>query len=248
MPPAGSYTHYTEPFFGGGSVLFGLSGEGVSETVNDICEELSNFWNILRGDRTFLSFRRMVENVPLSEPLYNESSNKPIQSVDEIDRAVRFYIKIRQSRQGLGKSFRTPSKRLRRGMNENVACWLTSVEGLPEIHKRLKRVEIRNMKFDRFLNLFDHDKAFHYLDPPYVHESRTAKDAYKYEMSVEDHTNLLTILENIKGKFLLSGYPSDLYDTFAKKNGWNSISIKIDNKASSKAKKPQMTEVLWKNY
>ena len=40
MPP---HVHYVEPFFGGGAVLLEKEPEGVSEVVNDVNAELSNF-------------------------------------------------------------------------------------------------------------------------------------------------------------------------------------------------------------
>jgi DNA adenine methylase len=42
MPP---HLHYVEPFAGGLSVLLAKDPEGVSEVVNDLDGELSNFWS-----------------------------------------------------------------------------------------------------------------------------------------------------------------------------------------------------------
>ena len=47
MPP---HTHFVEPFAGGLSVLLAKSPDGVSEVVNDQNSDLTNFWDVLKGD------------------------------------------------------------------------------------------------------------------------------------------------------------------------------------------------------
>ena len=67
-------------------------------------------------------------------------------------------------------------------------------------------------------------------------------------MTVEQHQALLEVLANIKGKFILSGYPSDLYTEFESRHGCHRQEINIDNKASSKKTKDRKTECLWTNF
>jgi DNA adenine methylase len=59
-----------------------------------------------------------------------------------------------------------------------------------------------------------HDSAdtLFYIDPPYVHSTRTASKRYNHEMSDSAHIELAEVLHNVKGKVVLSGYKSDLYD------------------------------------
>ena len=94
----------------------------------------------------------------------------------------------------------------------------------------------------------DHEETWFYLDPPYMHATRAVKNSYDFEMGDEDHERLLLTLADIKGKFALSGYHSDLYDEAARACGWRLVEKQIDNKASSAAEKPMMTECLWMNY
>jgi DNA adenine methylase len=90
----------------------------------------------------------------------------------------------------------------------------------------------------------DSVETFVYCDPPYLKETRSVPDAYSFEMSNEDHIRLLMTLGQMRGKFILSGYPSDTYDSAANQFGWKRVDVKIDNKASSKKKKPTKTSSL----
>jgi DNA adenine methylase len=248
MPP---HEQYVEPFFGGGSVLLHKNPEGVSEVANDLNSELINFWAVLRTPEWFAEFQRCIEATPFSEAMFQCAANPRLAELfsGAVDRAVQFFILCRQSRQGLQKDFATLSKnRTRGGMNEQVSSWLTAVEGLPDVHARLKRVVVLNRPASEVIRQMDTPATVFYLDPPYLHETRSTVDAYKHEMSVEDHQALLEQLAGIKGKFLLSGYRSGIYDVAAESQGWNRHDYQIANNASSAAVKEVKTECLWTNF
>lgn len=249
------HTHYVEPYAGGLSVLLAKPAElikGHSEVVNDLNGGLSNFWDVLSSEELFSELKCRLESTPFSERIWETAAlqnQATTPKEDMVDSAVRFFIQYRQSRQGLGKDFATLSRnRTRRGMNEQVSSWLAAVEGLPEAHERLKRVVVLNRDAAQVIQQQDGTNSFFYLDPPYLHETRTAKNAYEFEMSRDEHKNLLNVLLNVKGKFILSGYRSDLYDEFAQLSNWQRVDIQIDNKASSAKKKETKTECLWMNF
>lgn len=237
---------YREPYAGGLSVLLRLDPEGLSEAVNDLNRELSNFWRVLSStpDRML----RELWATPLSSDVW-QAAEASLADSDCVRAATAFFIRARQSRQGLMKDFATPTRRLRRRMNENVSAWLSAIEGLPEVHTRLKRVEVRNMDALEFIRKYDDHEAVFYCDPPYLAETRsTGGGDYKHEMTAKQHEELLQTLAAIKGRFLLSGYPSEMYHDAAELYGWRCVTKKIDNKASGAKTKPKQVECLWKNY
>jgi DNA adenine methylase len=244
------HIHYVEPYFGGGSVLFAKPNsliENHSEVINDLNGDVVNFWKVLRDQQSYETFLRKVQATPFAQELWDSAISE--ESDDPVARALHFFIRYRQSRQGLGTDFATMSRtRTRRQMNEQVSSWLSAIDGLPEAHNRLMRVVVLNHDAVQVIRKEDGPSTFFYLDPPYLHSTRTAVDCYEHEMPLESHEELLATLATLQGKFLLSGYPSDLYQSYSNRNGWNTTALAIDNKASSQKVKPTKLECLWMNY
>lgn len=239
-----SHLHYVEPFFGGGSVLLHKSPDDVSEVVNDIHSELTNFWRVLQNTDQFAQFRRVIEACPFSQVEWADSAQP---TTDPIEAAVHFFVRCRQSRAGKLTSFATLSRnRTRRRMNEQASSWMTAVEGLPAVAARLKRVVILNEDAVRVIEQQDGPNTLFYLDPPYVHETRVTTADYEHEMTTEQHERLLTTIRRCCGKVMLSGYPNPLYQLHLA--DWNYHDISIDNKASSAKQKPLMVERVWMNF
>jgi len=239
-----SHVHYVEPYFGGGAVLFRKSCDNVSEVINDLNSELTNFWTVLQQKDLFFRFYQIIINIPFSENEWEKSKTKRLNTVES---AVNFFIRYRQSRSGLGKSFATLTRnRTRRGMNEQTSSWLSIIDELPEIHERLKRIVILNRPAIDVIHTQDGKNTFFYLDPPYLHHTRQSTNYYEFEMNEDDHKNLLSVIKNIKGKAIISGYESKLYNDELCE--WNKKTFDLPNNASGNKKKKRMTECLWYNY
>lgn len=243
------HTHYVEPYLGGAAVLLMKPFEGVSEVGNDLNNRLMNFWSVLIDEEKFQRLKRLCEATPFSDVTWEEAEFTVMNSTDDVLVAWALFVKYRQSRQGLGKGFATLSKnRTRRAMNEQASSWLGAIEGLDDAHNRLKRVVLLSKPALEVIKSEDSPNTLFYLDPPYLHSTRTATNSYEYEMSEQDHNELLYTLAHISGKFILSGYPSELYDKFQGIYGWNTLTIPIRNHASSAKTKRIMKETLWYNY
>lgn len=253
------HLHFVEPFFGGGAVLLAKDPEGVSEVVNDLNGHLMNFWKVLQNTDYFAQFRRIIEAVPFAEKEYDYAThydkndmprlNMPrvVTNAEVVGKAVNFFIACRQSLSGRMRGFGTVVRtRTRRGMNDNVSAWLTAVEGLPAVHERLKRVLILNRDAMDVIKGQDGPDTLFYCDPPYLHETRTTTGEYAFEMSDEGHHNLLCLLKRCKGKVLLSGYRSPMYDNLLK--DWRRKDFDLPNQAAGGKTKRRMTECVWMNY
>ena len=265
MPP---HLHYVEPFFGGGGILLARDPQrdwmstdgrkvtaalkGSSEVANDIHGELINFWRVLQNPEDFQVFSQRIALTPFSEAEFDEAlqhSQIADSGATAVERAVQFFILARQSRQGLMRDFATLSRnRTRSRMNEQVSAWLNVVEGLADVHERLRSVVILNQSATDVIRRQDGPNTLFYCDPPYVHETRSTTGEYAHEMTEEQHGELLDVLASIQGKFMLSGYPSKLYSEREQRNAWTRHEFLIDNKAASGKVKEKKTECLWCNF
>ena len=258
MPP---HLHYVEPYAGGLAVLlekdpFDVRHQwgrksyerGISEVVNDIDGELTNFWRVLQDEAAFTAFRRIVEATPFSQPEWQEAeARQPAENTPDVPAAVAFFVRCRQSRAGGFREFAPLSRnRTRRRMNEQASAWWTCVEGLPAVHERLRRVVVLCQEALEVIRKQDGPRTLFYLDPPYLHSTRANTDAYAYEMSEADHREMLATIKGCCGRVMLSGYSNRLYDS--ELSGWNRHDFQIDNKVSGAKSKRKMTESVWCNF
>lgn len=254
-------------WWGGGDELLLSADRGCSEVVNDVHGDLTNFWRVLQSPDLFADFCRRVEATPFSQVEFEQAmaALPPVSATSDsttppsgtatdatelsLDRAVAFFIVARQSRQGVMRDFATLSRNRTRGrISEQASAWLSVLEGLPDVHRRLRGVVILNQSACDVIRKQDGPKTLFYCDPPYLHETRSTTGEYHFEMTVQQHEELLGVLAEIEGKFMLSGYPSDLYQQWQDRYGWQRHDYLIDNKASAGKVKETKTESLWCNF
>jgi DNA adenine methylase len=242
------HQQYVEPFFGGGSVLLAKDPANVGEIANDLNGHLTNFWKVLQDEQLFTRFYRIMQAVPFSENEWRQAHAALDNLEDPVQRAAAFYIECRQSHSGRRAGFAAMTKsRLRQGMNEQAAAWMTVVDGLPAVHARLRRVAILNRDALKVIEQFDTPNTLFYLDPPYVHATRQTTEEYgDQEMHDQKHTELLDLLLTLKGKVMLSGYPSSLYDD--KLAAWHKVDFDLPNNSAAGEWKQRMTERIWCNF
>jgi DNA adenine methylase len=256
------HLHYCEPFFGSGAVLLArdpddprlwLSADraetrGVSEVVNDINGRLVNFWRALQGETSFAAFVRRVEAIPLARAEWDRA-HAHRHGDDPIGDAVAFFVDCRQSRAGMMKDFTSITrKRTRRQMNGNVSEWLGAVDGLPDVHARLRRVLIENRDGIELIRREDTPNTLFYVDAPYVHGTRRTTDGYEFEMTDEQHIGLVETLSRIEGKAIVSMYRHPIYDVLHERHRWYLAEIEVPIHAAGGENKRRMTECLWTNY
>ena len=117
-----------------------------------------------------------------------------------------------------------------------VSRWLGGIDGLPEIVQRLQRVQIENAPALEIIERYDTENTLFYLDPPYVHDSRNDTKAYGHEMSDDEHIELADLLHAIRGRAVISGYRTPLYDKLF--DGWKRIDapVKLCNSSKSSSR------------
>jgi DNA adenine methylase len=79
-----------------------------------------------------------------------------------------------------------------------------------------------------------------YIDPPYHPELRRSRKVYKYDYTIDNHKELLTILVNLPCMVMLSGYESDLYNK--ELAGWRKVHF------NAKTHTDVREECVWINF
>lgn len=236
--------HFCDVFGGSAAILINRNPAQV-ETYNDLDSELVNFFETLRNQGPKLI--KAISLTPFSrEELIKACRPEP--KLTKLERARRFYVRARQTRTGLAQ---TSSEgrwahcilTSRAGMAGAVSRWLGAIDGLPEIVQRLQRVQIENAPALEIIERYDTEETLFYLDPPYVHESRKDSNAYGHEMTDAEHIELANLLHEIRGRAVVSGYRTKLYDRLFSE--WSRIDAPVKTCNSSKGKRQ---ESLWLNF
>ncbi|MCT8873797.1 DNA adenine methylase [Shewanella xiamenensis] len=104
-------------------------------------------------------------------------------------------------------------------------------------------VELYNTCAFQFLRDFEFQSTGSvvvYLDPPYVHSTRTSQARYKYELTDDDHRELLTLVRGMPCFVLLSGYRNSLYEEMLA--DWWSTDFQVMSRGGVR------TETVWCNF
>ena len=241
LPLIPSHNLYCEPFCGGAAIFFGKEPSNV-EVINDTNSELINFYKVAQN--RFVELNQMVRVTLHSRRLHADAKivyGNP-HLFDEIKRAWAVWVLASQGFAGMldgsfgyDKSKDTTTKKIinkRDAFTEDLAV-------------RLQHVNIECSDAVYVIQSRDTENTFFYVDPPYYNSNCGHYDGY----SVEDYIRLLDVLSGIKGKFLLSSYPSDILGKYAAKNDWNQQvfeqGVSVNSKSGYQKKK---WEVLTANY
>jgi DNA adenine methylase len=240
------HTTYVEVFGGSGALLFAKKKEvSELEVYNDLDHDLVNFFRVLKDKSKLEELMWKIECTPYSREEYDYCL-ETLDSLppDSVERAYRWYVLASMCISGIVKS----------GWSHNVTplgayckVWATIPESLQEFHERIMDVEIENKDFRELIKTYDRDYAFFYADPPYVSETRITEKVYEHEMTLADHQDLVNLMLESKGKFLLSGYKHPVYNLLTK-SGWNMKEVEVPCGISVAGERTMRTEVLWFNY
>lgn len=234
---------YVEPYGGGASVLLNKIPANV-EIYNDLNSRITRLFRVIRDHGE--EFQKRLSLTPYSNIEFDLAI---VTHEDEIEQARRDFVRWRQSIGGRGDSFSLTKHRSRRQMADVVSGYLSAIdEQLPLIIDRLSTVQLLCRPALEIIKKWDSKDTLHYLDPPYVHNTRSSPGVYDLEMTDEDHRDLAKVLQKCVGKVVLSGYPSELYNRLYSAPYWRTISFDLPNNAAGGRKKNRQQETLWLNF
>lgn len=255
---------YVEPFGGGAAVLFAKPPSPI-EVYNDIDSSIVNFFRVLRESHLCNELIRQLELTPYSREEYHKyrswtRSGEPTDNFPydpqspftreeqiAIEKARRFFV---LNQQAFGAIY-AGSWRFAHDDPEVVKSYWSKLEKLKAVANRLKHVQIEHDSYENVIFRYDHENAFFFLDPPYVPETRVSPKIYRYEMSLEEHKQMVEILLSVKGAVMLTGYDHPVYDPLTE-HGWVKESFEVECNVSPtfrdpKRKRSRRVETIWMN-
>lgn len=237
---------YVEPFGGAAGVLI-QKPRAYAEIYNDLDGDVVNLFRVLRDPETRQRLIDAVVFTPYARAEF-EQAWEPVEDV--VERARRLVVRASMGFGSAGATkgstgFRVDSKR---EYETAQHTWLMQPAALAAAGKRLSGVLIENRPALEIIAAHDGPDTLIYVDPPYLHETRCARNvgngkSYRHEMTDADHRQLLDALNQASGMVVVSGYPSDLYiDALS---GWEMHSK--DARISAGRGTAMRTECVWIN-
>jgi DNA adenine methylase len=231
---------YCEPFLGGGAIFFAKEPSRV-EIINDANGEIINFYEVLQRDFTALEREVTISLHSRKQHHQAEVIYQNPEMFDRIKRAWAIWMLANGSYGCMldgGFGYDRTGTTSKKMSNKRA---LFSVD----YAIRLQRVQIECCDALRIIRSRDTVETFFYLDPPYVGSDQGHYDGY----TQEDFDSLLTLLETIEGKFLLSSFRNRALSEVIHRNNWSTLEYKMECPMSKRYKNPRTKiEVLTANF
>lgn len=236
---------YVEPFGGAAGVLL-TKERAYSEVYNDLDGDVVNLFRVLQDPD---SCNRLIQVLTLTPYAREEFSLAWELADDPIERARRLLIRAQMGFGSAGATkgvtgFRIDSQR---AYGTAQSHWVAFPESLRLVAERFTGILIENRPAIEVMRQHDTPETLHYVDPPYMHETRVRGSSkaryYRHEMSDAEHLDLLAVLQDLRGMVVVSGYPCDLYT--ATIGHWNRTETKARISAGRGC--TLRTECIWLN-
>ena len=221
------YDRYIEVFGGAGWVLFGKEQKGM-EVYNDVNSELVNLYRCVKYHPEAL--QKELDGILMSRELFFDFIQN-VRGLTDIQRAARVFVAIKESYGSGLDSFGVRPKNMKK-----------AVEFLSMASERLSAVVIENLDFEHLIRTYDRPGALFYLDPPYYQTEKYYPDRFQ----PEDHKRLKEVLDNAKGKWILSYNDcQEIRDLYA---GYTVISVDRTHNLVAKTQSKRYGELIIRNY
>lgn len=235
-----AHVSYVEPFMGAASVFLQKTPSEI-ECLNDLDGDVVNFFDVLRSQTDELV--QAIQLTPYARDEYMRAFQLPADA-PPVERARALYVRAWQgfdpsdAVSGMSPSWRRQTSDSR---GKSVTSDWSSIEHLYAVAARFRQAQIENRPAVQVIQEFDSPGTLFYVDPPYLPETRNAHDSqYAHEMTPDQHSELLGLLNSLQGMVVLSGYPSPLYDAALEQ--WERMTRNARTNNQSTA-----TEVIWLN-
>jgi len=213
---------YVEPYCGAASIFWHLKPRPI-EVLNDLNEELITLFRVLQDKEQFEELAHRLTWTPYSRSEFVRALEVDRDAAD-IDVAWATMVKFCMGMSGFAKTFGNWSRTFieSRGMPLSCSRWRACLRLLDWWHDRISRVQLECNDALTVIDYWDTPDTTFYIDPPYVSSSRVSQKVYDYETEDEHHRKLVSLLLQVKGNVVLSGYANEIYEPL-EQAGWRRV-------------------------
>jgi DNA adenine methylase len=185
------------PFFGGGSFEFYLQNNyGLKLIVNDKFTPLYNFWKQVKINKQILCDELRKITIITKEQFINYRNTIMNLNDDVFQQSIQYFIINRCSFSG---------STLSGGFSEEASIKRFTPSSINKIELLdFTNIDIYNYDFYDFINNFNNNKAFIFLDPPYYLENKSKLYGNNGDMHENFNHQLLFDLLNTKKNWLIT--------------------------------------------
>lgn len=230
---------YTESFAGGASVLF-AKARCECEIINDLNGEIVNFYHVVKNH--YPALKKEIDSTLHSRDIH-EHANHILNYPYFFNPVKRAWAVWTLSKMSFAANLDGP---FGYDFDGGMSLKLQNSKDLftQSISKRLEYVTIENRDALQIISAYDQKDTFHFVDPPYV---GTTCGHYDNMFNEKDLQNLLDLLSNIQGKFMLTMFPHAMINEYTQRNSWFRTPVQRTISASKTTRRKQ-EEWITTNY
>lgn len=254
LPIVASIPHHTWVEAACGMASLTLAKEPAAvEVINDAEDRVVCLFEAVRDHAKWLSAK--LSATPYSRKVFEEC--KAIAADQDQERRLRGWAYLTCLRQSFssapGEVWGRVVGHSRRKMASSCSRWLPVHDNVAAVADRLRTVQIECQDIGGIIKGFDRPETLFYIDLPYMPATRkaSARDVYHKEADLDTHKRMLRAAVRAKGKFIISGYASPLYDAvLTEGRGWERHEKEVTCRSAvtatgSVASDKTRTEVVW---
>ena len=192
LPLFPEHACYVEPFCGAAALFF-MKPSAKAEVINDINGDLVNLYRVVQHHLE--EFIRQFKWSLVSRQIWEWLDSTPIETLTDIQRAVRFYYLQKMGFGGKVKS-RTFGTSTTSGPRLNL---LRIEEELSQAHLRLSGATIEHLPWANCIQRYDRSHTLFYCDPPYW-----GTEGYGVDFGLGEYDQLASLARSISGHMIIS--------------------------------------------
>lgn len=187
---------YVEPFGGMFGIFFALDFTKFKD-INFIYNDKNKLNYLLFKNLRNPEFVELIKNTEVDEEYYRSCLKNMITEKDEMLLSLYWLVVLCCS---------SPYEIGKDSWRDNIEFNILKMKHRAYEYHLSKITNIHNLDYKKVIEMYDSESSFFYVDPPYF-----GKEEYyiNHDFNKSTHKELAEVLNNIKGRFLLSYYYFD---------------------------------------